>query len=64
MSDIKLDLTSVIDWIGRLRFVIWMILFLSVIIIVYFEIDSRFQLSQLKDAQRRIGTLEQQCGKP
>ena len=28
-------------------------------LILYFEIDSRFQLSQLRDLQRRVAELEQ-----
>ena len=43
------------------RFMDWILLLVMATWFVYLEVDSRIQLSQLRDLQRRIGTIEEGC---
>lgn len=43
------------DWVGL---ILTVGILTALVLVAYFEIDSRIQLSQLRDLQRRVGQLE------
>lgn len=47
--------------IERLRLMLIFITVVGAVLIIYLQADSWIQRSQLRDTQRRIATLEQQC---